>query len=103
MKPLQCPFLCKIITHTRDGTNHSLYLCIQGKVRLAEKAKLTLHCVNLYRKVFLQIFGAGTLLIVRDSARNSCFATHQLTDLGCLHQTGTNLGHSKAGGDFAQF
>ena len=49
-------FLCKIITHTTDGTNHSLSLCIQGEARLAEKAKLTLHCVNLYRKVFLQIF-----------------------------------------------
>ena len=53
MKPMQCPLMCKIITHTTDGTNHSLYLCIQGKARLAEKAKLTLHCVNLYRKVFL--------------------------------------------------
>ena len=52
MKPMQRPLMCKIITHTMDGTNHSLSLCKQGKVRLAENAKLTLPCVILFRKVF---------------------------------------------------
>ena len=48
--------LCKKITRTTDGTNNLLFLCIQGKVRLAQKAKLTLHCVIHYRKVFLYQF-----------------------------------------------